>query len=94
MIDVKDLILNKDIETVIPSNKEIDSRIFSRLLDENKVVASYKMYWLMGILDEVSSGHTEIEFKRIIARMITYAWYPHMQYKLNFGVFDNLKNNL
>lgn len=91
MIDVKDLILNKDIDTAIPINSEIDSRVLSRLLDENKVVASYKMYWLMGILDEVSLGHTEIEFRIIIARMITYSWYPHMQYKLSFGAFDNLK---
>lgn len=84
-------VLNKEIQTVPPINNKIGSLIFSRLLDEDKVVASYKMYWLLGILDEASVGNVEIEFKKIIARMIVYAWYPQRQYKLSFGVFDNLK---
>ncbi|MDD3225230.1 MAG: HNH endonuclease domain-containing protein [Clostridium sp.] len=91
MIETKKIITNKGIELLPPNNQENNSTIFSRLLDDNKVVASYKMYWLLGILDEVSSGNTEIDFKKIVARMIVYAWYPHEQYKLNFGVFDNLK---
>jgi hypothetical protein len=86
-----DIIQSKDIYINIPYSNKVDSRTFSRLLDDDKVVASYKMYWLLGILEEASAGNTEIDFKRIIARMITYAWYPHMQYKLSFGVFDNLK---
>ncbi len=45
-----------------------------------------------GILEEVSLGNTEIEFNKIVARMIVAAWYPIMQYKLSFGVFDNLQN--
>jgi len=89
-----DLISFKDIQSYIPDNDKIDSRIFSRLLDEDKVVASYKMYWILGILDEVSEGNTEIDFKRIIARMIVNAWYPQRQFKLSFGIFDNLKNSI
>lgn len=86
-----DLINNKEIIGSLPINKLIDSRIFSRLLDDDKVVASYKMYWLLGILEEVSIGNTEIEFKQLIARMIVYAWYPQQQFKLSFGFSDNLK---
>jgi hypothetical protein len=86
-----DLIQSKDIHRNVPQSDKVDSRTFSRLLDDDKVVASYKMYWLLGVLDEVSAGNTEIEFKRIIARMITYAWYPILQYRLSFGLFDNLK---
>jgi hypothetical protein len=85
------LILHKDIQNAVPYSVKVDSRIFSSLLDDDKVVASYKMYWLLGILDEVSSGKEEIDFKQIIARMIVYAWYPILQYKLSFGRFDNLK---
>lgn len=89
-----DLIDNKDIISCLPINNLIDSRIFSRLLDDDKVVASYKMYWLLGILDEVSGGHTEIEFKKLVARMIVYAWYPQQQFRLNFGFSDNLKKSI
>lgn len=87
-IDVLDY---KEINSNLPKSNSVDYRSFSRLLDDNKVVASYKMYWLLGILDEVSLGNTEIEFKKLISRMIVYSWYPILQYKLNFGVFDNLK---
>ena len=52
------------------------------------------MYWLLGILDEVALGNTEIEFKKIISRMIVYSWYPILQYKLNYGIFDNLKKSV
>lgn len=85
-------LVHKEIQDNIPCSDRVDSRTFSRLLDDDKVVASYKMYWLLGILDEVSLGSNEIEFKRIISRMIVYAWYPLLQYRLSFGIFDNLKN--
>lgn len=26
--------------------------------------------------------------------MIVYSWYPLLQYKLNYGVFDNLKKSV
>jgi len=86
-----DLVIHKDIIGDLLINNLIDSRTFSRLLEDERVVASYKMYWLLGILEEVSSGNTEIEFKKLIARMITYAWYPQQQFKLSFGFSDNLK---
>lgn len=85
------LVDHKGIHINMPESSQVDYRIFSRLLDDDKVVASYKMYWLLGILDEVALGNTEIEFKRIISRMIVYSWYPILQFKLNYGIFDNLK---
>ncbi|APQ98810.1 HNH endonuclease family protein [Clostridium botulinum] len=85
-------VLVKPIDTaMIPTSNKVDSRTFSRLLDDDKVVASYKMYWLFGLLEEVILGNTEIEFNIIVARMIVAAWYPIMQYKLSFGVLDNLQ---
>ncbi|SUQ50923.1 hypothetical protein CNEONATNEC26_02286 [Clostridium neonatale] len=48
------------------------------------------MYWLLGLLDEVSIGNVEISFRKLISRMITYAWYPILAYKLSFGLCDNL----
>ena len=89
-----DILDHKGIQLNMPQSDLVDYRVFSRLLDDDKVVASYKMYWLLGILDEVALGNTEIEFKRIISRMIVYSWYPILQYKLNYGTFDNLKKSV
>ena len=89
-----DTLSHKEIHLNIPQSDLVDYRVFSRLLDDDKVVASYKMYWLLGILDEVALGNTEIEFKKIISRMIVYSWYPILQYKLNYGIFDNLKKSV
>ncbi|MBL4933203.1 HNH endonuclease domain-containing protein [Clostridium paridis] len=92
MSNITDLSIGAiEIKNIVPTSSKVDYRIFSRLLDEDRVVASYKMYWLLGILDEVSIGNREIEFNKIISRMIVYAWYPTMQYRLSFGSFDNLK---
>ncbi|MDS1003257.1 HNH endonuclease domain-containing protein [Clostridium sporogenes] len=88
---ISDLSVKKIDSAMVPKSNKVDSKTFSRLLDDDKVVASYKMYWLLGIVEEATLGNTEIEFNRIVARMIVAAWYPIMQYKLSFGVFDNLK---
>lgn len=88
---ISDVLVKQIDSAMVPKSNKVDSRTFSRLLDDDKVVASYKMYWLFGIIEEVTLGNTEIEFNRIVARMIVAAWYPIMQYKLSFGVFDNLQ---
>ena len=48
-----DILNHKEIYLNMPQSDLVDYRVFSRLLDDDKVVASYKMYWLLGILDEV-----------------------------------------
>ena len=48
------------------------------------------MYWLLAILDEVQEGNVEIEFRKLITRMIAYAWYPISKFRLYFGACDNL----
>jgi hypothetical protein len=83
------IILPKSAE-LVPYSNEVDYSTFSRVLDENKVAASYKMYWLIALLDEVSIGNVEIPFKKLIARMVVNAWYPIRAFKLSFGLCDNL----
>lgn len=83
------IILPKEASTV-PYSGEVDYITFSRVLDNNKVVASYKMYWLISLLEEVSSGKTIIDFRTMICKMIVHAWYPLLKYKLSFGSCDNL----
>lgn len=74
----------------VPYSREVDYITFSRVLKDDRVVASYKMYWLLAILDEVQEGNTEIEFRKLITRMIAYAWYPISEFRLYFGACDNL----
>lgn len=38
------IILSKEIQIGVPCSEKVDTRTFSRLLDDNKVAASYKMY--------------------------------------------------
>lgn len=92
----KDIILNNNgvISYTLPNSTYVDTKIFARLLEDSRVVASYKMYWLLGILEEVNSGNLDITFKKLVARMITGAWYPTLQYKLYFGQFDNLMKSI
>ncbi|NRT87264.1 HNH endonuclease domain-containing protein [Clostridium beijerinckii] len=85
----KDIILPKEISEV-PYSNEVDYATFSRSLRDDKVVASYKMYWLLALLDEISLNNIEIEFKTLICKMVVKAWYPLLKYKLSFGLCDNL----
>lgn len=81
------IILPKEISE-LPYSNEVDYATFSRALKD--VAASYKMYWLLSLLDEISIGHTEIEFRKLISKMVVYAWYPILKFKLSFGLCDNL----
>ena len=82
----KDIAMGIDV----PYSREVDYITFSRVLKDDRVVASYKMYWLLAILDEVQEGNIEIEFRKLITRMIAYAWYPISKFRLYFGAWDNL----
>ncbi|MDG5853123.1 HNH endonuclease domain-containing protein [Clostridium beijerinckii] len=83
------IILPKEI-CEVPYSNEVDYATFSRALRDDKVVASYKMYWLLALLDEISLNNIEIEFRTLICKMIVKAWYPLLKYKLSFGLCDNL----
>jgi len=48
------------------------------------------MYWLLSLLDEVSIGNVEIEFRKLISKIVVYAWYLLLKFKLSFGLCDNL----
>ncbi|WP_017210694.1 HNH endonuclease domain-containing protein [Clostridium beijerinckii] len=83
------IILPKEI-CEVPYSNEVDYATFSRALRDDKVVASYKMYWLLALLDEISLGNFEIEFRALLCKMVVKAWCPLLKYKLSFGLCDNL----
>lgn len=74
----------------LPQNEKVNVRILEQLLDYDKTVASYKLFWFNGIFQEIIRGNKEITFRRIVCRMITASWYPLVQFHLNFGPFDKL----
>ncbi|MCY6369413.1 HNH endonuclease domain-containing protein [Clostridium ganghwense] len=85
-------LVHKDIVTGLPSSERVEVRRLEQLLSYENLVASYKLYWFLGIYKEILEGNKEITFKRIVCRMIANAWYPLLQYHLSFGFFDNLND--
>lgn len=86
-IENTSIILPKEISDV-PYSRDVEYITFSRVF--NKLSASYKIYWFLGILDEIMIDNSTISFKKLISRMIAYAWYPITAFKLSFGYCDNL----
>lgn len=64
---------------------------FERMLDRANMATSYKAYWLKGIICVLIESEAQvISFDKIVCHMIVEAWYPLIQFKLNFGVQDQL----
>lgn len=78
------------MEIKLPYDNNLRINKLEKLLDEKVTVASYKLFWFDAILKEVTKGNKEISFKRLACRMIATAWYPLVEFKLSFGVHDNL----
>ena len=64
-------------------------------LSPQYLTASYKLYWLLGMLDIIKDfpeeGSINIEFDDVIRRMIALSWYTILEYRLNFGSADQLE---
>lgn len=64
---------------------------FEKMLDQGIMAASYKAFWLKGIIEEViHNDRSEIPFEAIVNRMIVNAWFPIVKYRLSFGYSDKL----
>jgi hypothetical protein len=75
-----------------PSDHYVDVRKLEQLLEYDYLTTSYKLFWFLGIFNEIIRGNQRITFRRIVCRMIAAAWYPLLQYNLNFGVSDKLND--
>lgn len=75
----------------IPTSPYVESRLLEKVLEYGALTTSYKLYWFKGIFNEILKGNSRITFKCIANHMIAEAWYPIVQYKLNFGHQDQLK---
>lgn len=62
-----------------------------RMLKYQHMATSYKAFWLKGIvLDIIERQSQYMTFEQIIHRMIVEAWYPIVQFRLHFGIQDQL----
>ena len=77
---------------MLPRDQSVDSRILEKILDYEYLTASYKLFWFAGIFKEIIRGNQKITFKRLVCRMVASAWYPLLQYHLNFGYSDKLSS--
>lgn len=64
-ISKENIILLKGICEVLYSN-EVDYVIFFRVFRDDKVMVSYKIYWMLFLLDEIFVNNVEIEFRILI----------------------------
>lgn len=77
---------------MLPEDNAVEVRTLEKLLDLENLTMSYKLLWFAGILQEIKQGNHEMTFRRITCRMLTSAWYPLLQYHLNFGVGDQINS--
>ena len=75
---------------MLPRDHSVDVRIFETLVDARNLSASYKLFWLAGILEEIKQGNNEIAFRKIVCRMLELAWDLVLQNNLNFGSDDKI----
>jgi hypothetical protein len=80
------------IMTMLPADQKVDARPLENLFEYKYLSASYKLFWFLGIYKEILQNKQKITFRRIVCRMIASAWYPLLQYHLNFGYSDKLKD--
>lgn len=62
-----------------------------QMLDRANMVTSYKIYWFIGIFEEIVLRTSKtIDFDTLVFRMISSAWFTIVKYKLNLGYQDQL----
>ena len=76
----------------LPFDENINIRILENVFDD--MTNSYKIFWFLGVFEEIINNKITITFKEVVARMIEKAWYPLLNYNLNFGPQDQMSKNV
>ena len=73
----------------IPQSETLSTSALNRVFD--KTTATYKLYWLLSLLDMYVKEQKETMLALDVAsRMVAYAWYPIEYFKLSFGKGDSM----
>lgn len=76
----------------LPFDEDIDIRMLENIFDD--MTNSYKIFWFLGLFEEVIAKKKVVSFKEVVARMIVKAWYPLLTYNLSFGPQDQIAKNI
>lgn len=77
----------------LPQSEILSTRYLNRVFDNT--VATYKYYWLLGLLEEVViKGNRYINIWDMIVSMVINAWYPVIYFRLSFGKSESLYNTI
>lgn len=76
----------------LPHSEIVEAGYLEAMLQH--FAASYKLFWLKGIYTEIMKGNRQLEYKRVVARMIAAAWYPVVYFNLNLGHADLLADTI
>ena len=76
----------------LPFDEDIDIRKLENVFDD--MTNSYKIFWFLGAFEEIINNKSVISFKEVVARMIVKAWYPLLNYNLNFGPQEQMSKNI
>lgn len=74
----------------LPKSNIVEAGYLERML--HNFTTSYKLFWLKAIYAELLKGNRVMEYKKLVSRMIAFAWYPVVYYKLNLGYADKLSD--
>ena len=73
----------------IPQTEGLSTSAMNRVFDTT--TATYKFYWLLALLDmHVKEQKDEMLALDVAARMVAYAWYPTLYFRLSFGKGDSM----
>ena len=67
----------------LPQSDILSTRHLNRVFDDT--TATYKFYWLLGLLEYIAKGKSRISIKEMIVSMVANAWYPVAFFRLSFG---------
>lgn len=74
----------------LPQSSKVDSSRLASVF--NETTNSYKFYWFLAILDELSeTGQSSLRMRNLSLRMLALVWYPLDYFKLSFGKQDGFK---
>ena len=79
--------------STLPDSPGLNIQALEQTLHPRYLTTSYKLYWFSALLNEVAINPAcnSVPFTRMVARMVAIAWYPIVQFRLFFGVYDQLQ---
>ena len=75
---------------------DLPVHLLEKCLSRRYLTNSYKLYWFLGLLEIIQSEEVRkrnrVFFRDVVHRMIAKSWYTLLEFRLNFGVADQLQN--